>query len=219
MIEVIQVAIPLGFLMSFLIGPIFFVLLETSATKGFRAGVCFNIGAVIADVFFVLLAYFSSFQLLENLSNQPGLFVFGGMLLSIYGIMTFAKKPSISADTKASKGTYLSLTAKGFLLNFINVGVLLSWLGLLMIVGPSLNNHPNRIGTFFAVVIATSFSIDLVKILLAKQLKSYLTEERLVFVKKGLGFVLIVCGIVLITKGLLPQETFNLQEGIERIRE
>lgn len=219
MIEVIQVAIPLGFLMSFMIGPIFFVLLETSATKGFRAGVCFNIGAITADVFFVLLAYFSSFQLLENLSNQPGLFVFGGMLLLIYGIMTFAKRPSISADTTASKGTYLGLIAKGFLLNFINIGVLLSWLGLLMIVGPSLDNHPNRIGTFFAVVIATSFSIDLVKILLAKQLKSYLTEERLVFVKKGLGFVLIICGIVLITKGLLPQETFNLQEGIERIRE
>ncbi|MGB5652717.1 MAG: LysE family translocator, partial [Robiginitalea sp.] len=38
MIEDIQAAIPLGFLLSFMVGPVFFVLLETSATKGFRAG-------------------------------------------------------------------------------------------------------------------------------------------------------------------------------------
>ena len=37
MIEDIQAAIPLGFFLSFMIGPVFFVLLETSIVKGFRA--------------------------------------------------------------------------------------------------------------------------------------------------------------------------------------
>ena len=35
MIEDIQAAIPLGFFLSFMIGPVFFVLLETSIVKGF----------------------------------------------------------------------------------------------------------------------------------------------------------------------------------------
>lgn len=219
MVEDIQAAFPLGFLLSFMIGPVFFVLLETSATKGFRAGLSFNVGVIIADIVFLLIAYFSSFQLLENLSNQPGLFVFGGMVLLIYGIVTFVKKPSKKENIKASKGTYLSLMVKGFLLNFINIGVLAFWLGLIVIVGPSLANSPNRILVFFSTVILVYFVTDLVKIVLAKQLKRYLTRERIVLIKKGLGIVLMLCGIVLITKGFLPKEKFNIKDGIERISE
>ncbi|MGX1928036.1 LysE family translocator [Flagellimonas sp. 2504JD4-2] len=219
MIDDIQAAIPLGFLLSFMIGPVFFVLLETSATKGFRAGLSFNIGVIVADIVFLLIAYFSSFQLLENLSNQPGLFVFGGMILLVYGIVIFVKKASKKENIKASKGTYLGLMVKGFLLNFINIGVLVFWLGLIVIVGPSLENTPNRILIFFSSVILVYFITDLFKILLAKQLKKYLTQERIVLIKKGLGVVLMVCGIVLITKGFLPKEKFNIKDGIERISE
>ncbi len=92
MLEDIQAAIPLGFLLSFMIGPVFFVLLETSALKGFRAALCFDLGVVLADILFLTIAYFSSYQLLENLSNQPGLYVFGGMILAVFGVTTFLKK-------------------------------------------------------------------------------------------------------------------------------
>lgn len=218
MIEDIQAAIPLGLLLSFMIGPVFFVLLETSATKGFRAGVSFDIGVVIADIVFLVIAYFSSFQLLENLSNEPGLFVFGGMILLVYGIYLFAKKAKKKRTTaRPTKGGYVTLFVKGFLLNFINIGVLAFWLGLIIVVGPSLENNPERMLVFFSTVILVYFGIDLIKILLAKQLKRYLTIERIVLITKGLGIVLIICGIVLITKGFLPKERFDLKHEIERI--
>lgn len=221
MIEDIQAAIPLGLLLSFMLGPVFFVLLETSATKGFRAGVSFDIGVIIADICFLLIAYFSSFQLLENLSNQPGLFVFGGMILLVYGIYLFFKKakttPSKGIHPKISIGGYMGLVAKGFLLNFINIGVLAFWLGLIIVIGPSLDNDPERMYVFFGSMILVYFMVDLVKILLAKQLKGYLTPERIVLISKGLGILLVLCGIVLITKGFLPKEHFDLQEGIEII--
>ena len=70
MIQDIQAAKPLGFFLAFMIGPVFFVLIETSATKGFRAAVAFDIGVILADIIFIGVAYFSSFQLLENLSNN-----------------------------------------------------------------------------------------------------------------------------------------------------
>lgn len=218
MIEDIQAAIPLGFLLSFMIGPVFFVLLETSATKGFRAGLFLNIGVILADILFLVIAYFSSFQLLENLSNQPGLYVFGGMIILIYGIVILVKKEEKKEKVKAKKGSYLGLMVKGFLLNFINIGVLVFWLGVLIIVGPNLENKTNRIILFFGSMLATYFITDLFKILLAKQLRKYLTKERIVFVKKGLGLVLIICGIVLITKGFLPNK-FNIKDRIERINE
>lgn len=217
MIEDIQAAIPLGFLLSFMIGPVFFVLLETSATKGFRAGVSLDIGVIFADLVFLLIAYFSSYQLLENLSNEPGLFVFGGMILLVYGIVLFVKKPKKKAHLQATKGNYLGLFVKGFLLNFINIGVLAFWLGLIIVVGPSLDNSPNRMIIFFGTVLLVYFGTDLLKILLAKQLKRYLTQERIVLIKKGLGVVLVICGIVLIIKGFIPKDKFDIQDEIEKI--
>ena len=217
--EDIQAAIPLGFLLSFMVGPVFFVLLETSAIKGFRAGVSFNIGVILADILFLIISYFSSFQLLENLSNQPGLYVFGGMILLVYGLVIFVKKAPKKDQVKASNGTYVGLMVKGFLLNFINIGVLVFWLGVLIIVGPSLDNIPNRIFIFFGSMLATYFITDLFKIILAKQLKRKLTKERIAYIKKGLGVVLMVCGLVLIIKGFLPKDRFNIKDGIERISE
>ncbi|QXP56583.1 LysE family transporter [Cellulophaga sp. HaHa_2_95] len=221
MIEDIQAAIPLGFFLSFMIGPVFFVLLETSATKGFRAALIFDLGVILADILFITAAYFSSFQLLENLSNQPGLYVFGGVILLVYGIITFKTKQVKlrNEDVKVTSGDYLSLFVKGFLLNFINIGVLVFWLGIIIIVGPSLDNNGERILVFFGSMIGAYFVTDLFKMLLAKQLRKKLTPKRIFLVKKLLGVILIICGLVLITKGFLPKDKLNFQEGIELIRE
>ena len=223
MIEDIQAAIPLGFFLAFMIGPVFFVLLETSATKGFRAAVVFDLGVIVADIFFIVLAYFSSFQLLENLSNQPGLFVFGGMIITVYGVIIFLKKSKKTTEEASElvfdKKNYLGLFIKGFLLNFINIGVLVIWLGVIIITGPSLENDLNRFFVFFGTMIAAYFITDLFKILLAKQLKRKLTPKRILKVKKLLGIILIVCGLVLIIKGFLPKDQLNPQNLIEEIRE
>jgi len=221
MLEDIQAAIPMGFLLSFIIGPVFFVLLETSALKGFRAAICFNIGVIFADVVFITIAYFSSFQLLENLSNQPGLYVFGGVILLVYGITTFFKKQEKQdkPELRSTKGDYIGLFIKGFLLNLINIGVLVFWLGIIIVVGPSLNNDPNRILVFFGTMITAYFITDVFKILLAKQLKRKLTPQLIHTIKKLLGLILTICGLVLIVKGFLPKDKLNIQDGIELFEE
>jgi threonine/homoserine/homoserine lactone efflux protein len=220
MFEDVQAAIPLGFLLSFMIGPVFFVLLETSAIKGFRAALSFNIGVIVADILLILAAYFSSYQLLENLSNQPGLYVFGGTILLVYGVTTFFKqgvKVETNPSIKVTKGDYLELFVKGFLLNFINIGVLVFWLGIIIIVGPSLDNEPLRIRVFFGTMLVAYFITDLFKILLAKQLKRKLTYNRIRILKKGVGVILVICGLVLVIKGFLPKDQFTIERGIEKI--
>lgn len=223
MFEDLHTAIPLGFFLTFLIGPVFFVLLETAATKGFRAALSFDIGVIIADIIFIMVAYLSSYQLLENLSNQPGLYVFGGAILIVYGLTIYLKKPTRDAldpnRAKVKKGGYLQLFIKGFLLNFINIGVLVFWLGILIIIGPTVENDGERLLGFFIGMIGAYFITDLGKIILAKQLKRYLTPRRIFKLKKVLGLVLIVCGLVLVTKGFVPSDEFNIQQEMERFQE
>jgi threonine/homoserine/homoserine lactone efflux protein len=84
-------AIPLGFFLSFMIGPVFFVLLETSVVKGFRAAIVFDLGVVLADVIFILIAFFSSYRLIQSIKNDPALFIFGGLVMLTYGIISFVK--------------------------------------------------------------------------------------------------------------------------------
>lgn len=223
MIEDIQAAIPLGFFLAFMIGPVFFVLLETSVIKGFRAALAFDLGVIVADILFIVIAYFSSFQLLENLSNQPGLYVFGGTILAVYGfIIYFKKQKEVAIDTMKiviPKTNYFKLFVKGFFLNFINIGVLVFWLGIIIVVGPSLENDTNRFFIFFGAMIGAYFVTDIIKILLAKQLKNKLTPKAITKVKRFLGLILVVCGTVLIIKGFLPKDKLNPQQIIEKIEE
>ena len=217
----IQAAIPLGFFLSFMIGPVFFVLLETAALKGFKAALVFDLGVIVADIIFISAAYFSSIQLLENLSNQPGIYVVGGLILLIYGTTIAFKKEAPMAETeiKVTKGHYFGLFIKGFLLNFINIGVLVFWLGVIILVGPNLDNNPQRMTLFFSSMIGAYFVTDLFKIVLAKQLKSKLTPKRVHYVKKIIGLVLIISGVVLMVKGFLPKDTLNIEKGIELLEQ
>ncbi|MBC9797277.1 LysE family translocator [Sinomicrobium weinanense] len=225
MTEDILAAIPWGILLAFTIGPVFFVLLETSALKGFRAGISFDLGVVTSDIFFILIAYFSTSQILEKLKDDPALFIFGGALLLCYGIISFIK---IKRDFKKNgdnmedfvipKKNYIALYIKGFLLNFINIGVLGFWLGIIIVFGPKLDMEPNRITTFFGTIIVVYLFIDCIKILLAKQLRGKLTPWRIYRVKRVISVVLMVFGIALVIQGLFPSEKEKIKEAIEDIR-
>ena len=74
-----------------MIGPVFFVLLETAVIKGFRAALAFDIGVLIADAVFLLIAYFGTNQLLNRLKDDPALYMFGGTILLTYAIITLLR--------------------------------------------------------------------------------------------------------------------------------
>lgn len=212
MLEDILRAIPVGFLMAFMIGPVFFALLETSAIKGFRAALALDLGVILADIIFVLLAYFMTSSILQKLKDGPGLFIFGGCILSIYGVISFIQTrknylKEIDPNILTVNNTnYLALFFKGFFLNFINMGVLGSWLGLIVIFSPQMNNETNRVLLFFTMVIAVYFLLDLGKIMLAKSLNSYLTPLRIFILRRLIAIVMIICGVAIILKGTFPKE-------------
>jgi threonine/homoserine/homoserine lactone efflux protein len=225
MIQDILSAIPWGILLAFTIGPVFFVLLETGALKGFRAAICFDLGVMLGDIVFIFIAYFSTNSILEKLKDDPGLFIFGGVLLLTYGTISFIKckqdynkNHNIDLNKTIPKKNYLNLFLKGFLLNFINIGVLGFWLGIIIIFGPKLDMEPKRISTFILTILITYLAIDCIKILLAKQLKSKLTRFRIFKIKRIISVILIVFGIGLMVQGFFPNEKEIIKDAFEDIR-
>lgn len=225
MIEDIFAAIPLGFFLSFMIGPVFFVLLETSVVKGFRAALVFDLGVVLADVIFILIAYFSSYRLIEAIKDDPALFIFGGLVMLTYGIISFVKnkkaKKNIDPEDpdELAKNNYVSLFFKGFFLNFINIGVLGFWLAILITVGPKLQLNATRMFTFFTTVILSYFVTDIFKILLAKQLRNQLNPHNILLIKKVISIILIISGVFLLSQGWFPKERKMMDKALDKLEQ
>jgi threonine/homoserine/homoserine lactone efflux protein len=223
MVNDILAGIPWGIFLSFMIGPVFFILLETSIIKGFRAALVFDLGVVLGDIFFIAIAYLGSYRLIQSIKDQPALFIFGGVIMLAYGIISFVqlkKEQKINTDLidkEIVKKNYISLFVKGFLLNFINIGVLGFWVAIIISVGPKLEMQTSRMITFFISVILSYLIIDCFKILLAKQLKTKLTPVNILKFKKGISVVMMVFGIVLITQGWFPEEKELVKKAFEKI--
>ncbi|MCD9574728.1 LysE family translocator [Flavobacterium soyae] len=223
MINDILAGLPWGLFLSFMVGPVFFILLETSITKGFRAAIVFDLGVVLGDIFFIAIAYLGSYRLIQSLKDKPALFIFGGIIMLAYGIISFLKLKKEEKindeeiDRDIIKRNYASLFVKGFLLNVINIGVLGFWLAVIISVGPKLEMQNTRMITFFTSVIIIYLLVDCIKILLAKQLKSRMTPTNILKIKKGISIVLMVFGVVLITQGWFPKEKEMVKNAFEKI--
>ncbi|MFD0834764.1 LysE family translocator [Mariniflexile aquimaris] len=222
MFDDIVAAIPFGFILAFTIGPVFFVLLETSATKGFRSALIFDCGVMLADVIFILVAFFSTNRLLEKVKDDPSFLIFGGVLLVAYGFITFIKTSksfrSIVKEyhkVEIKKG-YGKLFLKGFLLNFINIGVLFGWVAFI-VLGNSLTSSTDGVIVFLSTILIVYFLVDLIKIVVAKKLRSRLTPRLIYKTKKIIALVILGFGVLLLVQGFFPKEKKLIKDRLERI--
>jgi threonine/homoserine/homoserine lactone efflux protein len=223
MINDILSGIPWGLFLSFMIGPVFFILLETSIIKGFRAAFIFNLGVVSADILFIGIAYLGSYRLIQNLQDKPTLFIFGGILMVVYGIISFvnlkkeSKMNTHSIDNEIIKKNYGSLYIKGFFLNSINIGVLGFWTAIILSTGPKLNMQTSRMIIFLTTVIVSYLFFDSIKIVLAKQLKTKMTPTNIFKIKKIISVVMMLFGLVLMSQGWFPEEKEKIKDVLQNM--
>jgi threonine/homoserine/homoserine lactone efflux protein len=223
MLDAILAAIPFGIILAFTVGPVFFVLLETSATKGFKSALIFDLGVMLADIFFIAVAFFSTNRLLKTIKDDPNFLIFGGVLLVVYGVISFTKtSKSFRAIVKEYhkieiQKNYGKLFLKGFLLNFINIGVLLGWLGFI-VIGNSITSTTEQAIIFLATILITYFLVDLIKMGLAKKLKSKLTPRRIFKTKKIISLVILGFGVLLLVQAFFPKEKEIIKQRIEKLK-
>ena len=205
-------AVPLGILLSFSFGPLFFILLETSISKGIKQAFFIDVGVVAADITFFSVAYFGASKLITE-ENQPALFVLGGVLLSSYGVLSLFK--TYKKRKKQQKGkvkvietpNLFSLAVKGYLLNIINVAVLFFWTGVLFVIGPKFEMETGKMWLFFLATVSTYILVNLCKYYFASKLKTKLTDSILYKMKQALNFFVFVFGVYLVVSGSVPSVT------------
>ena len=203
-------AIPIGILLSFTIGPVFFTVIETSISKGTKAAIFLDIGVVISDVVFFAIAFFGTTSLLNSIEeNTSSWYFLGGVLLATYGGASLIKILQEKNKKEDKEGAalddapnFLRLAIKGFLLNIINVVVLFYWVGIILYFGPQLEMEKHKIVLFFIVIVGTYFSVDLAKIYLAQQLKNKLTDNVIKGIKIIVNLFIVICGLFLLYKGM-----------------
>jgi len=214
-------AIGIGFILSIMIGPVFFVLLEISITKGFKAAMIFDLGVLLSDLFYIVISMFFAYQLrgLSDFKNNLALSILGGSLFFVYGIYNlFFKKIKlvpISLDKELlddhhnSKSSTVRdntmLILKGFTLNLLNPGVVIYWLAIIAKGFDLVSKYESdlHIMIFLFVILLTYFGIDSLKAYVANKLKPLVTTGLLKGLNWLIGIVFMGTGVFLILRQLL----------------
>jgi len=205
MIESIVSGIGLGFVLSFLTGPVFFALIKTSIEKGFSAGVSLAGGVVISDVFYVGISlYGTSFIALENAYRIP-IGIAGSSILFIIGLYYLFKKVKVNYEQTSSKRKNTGYFIKGFLMCIFNPAILLYWLSVTSsVISISGEIKSSEIIPFFGSILITQFSLDTLKAYYANKLRYRIKEKNIARLNRIAGVLILVFAARLI---------FNLLTG------
>jgi len=215
-------AFGIGFLLSVMIGPVFFILLETSITKGIKSALALDLGVLLSDVMYVLFAAIFVDQL-KSLDSGDNKIIFGfvgGSIFIGYGLYNLLKKKvglknienpevmeltaSIAATPSQTKDYFL-LGLKGFLLNLANPLVIFYWMSVMSLatqVSPANSSFPWEF-LFVCIVFITFFGIDILKIFAAKKLQPLVTPNLLNALNRLIGIIFSLFGIFLILQNFI----------------
>lgn len=202
MLEMILLAIGVGILLSLiLIGPVFFLLIETSITKGWRAAIVLDLGVILADILCIVVAYFGSRDLINFIDTHPFVYRMGGFFIFIYGMVMFFTKPQLHWNqNEYVSPSYFKTFSNGFLLNLLNIGVVVFWFSVVSSITLQYPNLRDFL-IYMSVVIGTFFVIDLVKIFLAGKFQKKFTDKRAYQMRRILGVILLIFGVIVFLKG------------------
>lgn len=202
--------IKLGLILSFMIGPIFFALVQTSVEEGFRAGAMVALGIWVSDASFVLAVYYGMSYLAEVIkapSFSLILGVGGSILLACFGLVTLLTIPkgllTNTMPTYQRSSSYLSLFTKGFLINTVNPFTVFFWTSVMSTVVIKDGFDGTQASWFFGGVLGTIVVTDLLKVILAKKIRYSLRPIHLLWLRRISGSALIVFGVVLLVRVLI----------------
>ncbi|WGH26436.1 MAG: hypothetical protein NHF98_00460 [Candidatus Bostrichicola ureolyticus] len=189
-------AIFLGILLSIItIGPIFFFIIETSLSetslsKGFKSAVILNLGVILADIIFIIIANYS-----KNYLNN-----YNSIYYKIYGIITIILYCYIFYFFLKKKKIFVkNYFFQGFILNIININTILFWISIFFII----SFFYMKKFLFISILLLSFFFTDLIKIYLFIYLINFNFNKQILFnINYYLGLIILIIGFIIFIKNL-----------------
>ena len=211
MIELILSAVGLGIMLSLVfIGPIFFLLIETSFCRGPRHAIALDLGVIAADILCIAAAFFASGDLVQLIDKHPGFYRITALIILVYAIymMVSKTKMHLPSEEKLISQNYFRTFLNGFFFNILNIGVVLFWLVTVISVR---NAYPDldEFLLYMALVVATYLFIDFIKIYLAKQFHYKLTDRLATRIRNVVGFILLIFSIFIFMQSFKKFNQFD----------
>ena len=201
MLQAVGSGVLFGLMLTVMIGPVFFALLQNSLQKGFRAGVQLALGISLSDVLYALITYFGISQVADNHGVvNLGLGLLGGAVLVGFGVHSLFKRVDEVARALVPPKQLGALrqVTKGVLLNGINPAVLLLWVGIASSIALRTHYTYWHDLLFYAGVLVTVFSTDVLKAFLAHRLSGFISRTLLLWLNRVTGAVLVGVGVHLL---------------------
>ena len=196
MFQAIFQGILLGLLLSVLIGPVFFLLIQTSITRGFRPALFLNIGVFSSDLFCVVLAHSFASLIAKQIHGHMEVYLVGGLALFIFGVFKFFKRTTDKELSAVKETIPHLLILKGVFINIINPSLVMFWIGASTIALTTFDNN-ELIIIYFACALAVVLTVDISKIYLAHSFKHTFTEKRMKYLNFVTASFLVIVGCYL----------------------
>jgi threonine/homoserine/homoserine lactone efflux protein len=197
----VALSLTLGF------GPGLIVQFEASINRGFRAGASVISGLYASDVFLVSICYLGFTRFLQQQEYKLAMGIIGGLIIIIFGFSLLIKRVTFNLPTKArtitTRSTHLvQYFMKGFMINVTNPFAIVFWLGILSIAGTNFGIYTSSFYVFFIALFVIAICCDLLKVFCFSKVKRFFTPVIVTWINRTMGSILVIIGIVIITKVL-----------------
>jgi threonine/homoserine/homoserine lactone efflux protein len=180
--------------------------IQTSILRGFWAAVLLAFGVFLSDALLVALGFLGAVQIFEN--NKTLLGLIGGVILIIFGIVTYRRPVKITVDNdnpdfRKDEPHFTTYILKGFFINITNPFVWIFWMGIVVGFTTSYKADVLMLVAFFLSALGVVFLFDILKIFSAYKIKKYLQTHNIVWINRIAGVGLVVFGIYLVIRTYL----------------
>lgn len=209
MLYALRDGVLLGLLISVLIGPVFFLLIEISIKEGFRSALFMDAGIILSDAVCIFVAYFGMAALLENPRNKFIFILVGSGILLIMGILKLIPpKKKDPEDIKmrefqVKRSNPFWLALQGFFYNLLNPSTIIFWITTVGGAVAVYDGDRELIGIQFTSTLAVVFFIDVTKAWFAKKMRSFLNPAKMRKANIVIGIFFIGFSIVLVVRALM----------------
>jgi threonine/homoserine/homoserine lactone efflux protein len=197
--EIVFNGVKFGFILAFLIGPVFFTIIQTSIERGFWNGAWVALGVSLSDAVYVAICYFGLFQFLNEPKFRTHMAYAGGAILILFGLYHLfvkTRKARLEVARPTNEPNTFKYFAKGFIINGISPMVLIFWIGTLSFATVDFGySRGVEMFIFFVSLLITVLVTDVLKAFLADRLRALITRRFLMIMNVAVGICLIIFGV------------------------